>query len=108
METVRLVDLVDENLIIERQTFEDLLVLGPAVIAPLESVTFEEDTFEGEDLESLLIEVPVGRRLTGVVGLREVTFRRCRFRNIAVLGARETLESFRANVSVVQPAVTVS
>lgn len=92
-ETVRLWDFINERSIVTRRTFEDSIVEGPAVIAPLEGVTFSNCIFEG-DADSMFIEVETDRTLIGCVGLVEVTFERCRFRNIGIIGPPAAREMF--------------
>lgn len=99
MKLLRLVDEVGTNSIIENKTFENTLIVGPAIIAPLDHVTMEHNVFDG-DAESLFLEVPSGRRLLGVVGLRNVTFKRCEFRNIGIAGTHESLEYFRKGLGL--------
>jgi hypothetical protein len=94
VDVVRLADRVGVNSLIENQEFVDALLVGPAVIAPLEGVEINECTFDG-DAESLFIEVPEGKRVVGVIGLRNVKFRRCEFRNVAVAGTPLSIDRFR-------------
>ena len=94
-EVIRIAELAAEtNSLIERRTFERRIIVGPAVLAPLEGVTISNSSFDA-DPESLFIEIPDGRRVTGVIGLRHVTFERCEFRNIALAGTPESVAQFR-------------
>jgi len=88
------VDKAGLNSLIENETFENALIVGPAVLAPLERVTIEGCLFDGTP-ESIFIEVPEGRRVLGVIGLRNTAFRKCEFRNIAILGTAKSVKGFR-------------
>lgn len=92
---VRIVDLVDDNGLIEKRTFEDQIILGPAVLVPIEDVTLDSNTFVVKP-ESLFIEFPEGTPIGGGIGLKHVTFRRCEFHNIAIAGSSETITPLRA------------
>lgn len=89
----RLTDEADaESWVIDR-TFEDSLILGPAVVT-LEEVVFIRCAFVGP-ADSMLIEIPAGQRVQGIVGLRNVTFTDCVFQDIAFLGTAAALASLR-------------
>lgn len=94
MEVVKLVDEVGVNNLIEGRTFEDALVLGPAVILPLGGLTMEDSTIDGTP-EAIFIVIADKRPITGVIGLVECTFRRCRLQNIAIAGSAEIVENFK-------------
>lgn len=91
----RIVDLVENDDLIKGRTFEDCTIYGPAVLAPLDRMTFEQNTFEA-DMEALLWEIPEDRqRVLGAIGLSNCTFRRCNFRRIGIAGKRALMEQFR-------------
>jgi hypothetical protein len=94
-EQVRLVDLAGTESVITRQTIEDKLLVGPAVLAPIDSITLEQNIFEVENPEDLFILVPDGKTVMGVIGLKEVTFRRCTFRDVGIVGTAATLNLIR-------------
>ena len=98
MDVVRIVDKVGLNSLIENERFENALIVGPAVLAPLEHATIENCTFDGTP-ESIFIEVPEGRRVLGVIGLRNTSFRRCEFRNVAIMGTPKAIREFRKGFS---------
>lgn len=52
-------------------------------------------TFNAPDPDAVMIEVPEGKIVVGVIGLSQVTFDRCVFHNVAVIGTREQLDLFR-------------
>jgi hypothetical protein len=94
MDVIRIIDKVGLNSAIENATFENALIVGPAVLAPITHTTIADCMFDG-DPDSIFIEVPEGRRVTGIVGLINTTFRKCEFRNIAIMGTREAIAEFR-------------
>ncbi len=79
---------------IEHREFERAIILGPAVIVPLENVSFVSNEFAA-DLETLFIELPEDRGVVGMIGLRDVTFRDCRFENIGIAGTPESIARMR-------------
>lgn len=97
MEVVRLVDRVGVDSVIRDTTFQDALIVGPAVIALLERVTMENCSFDG-DPDSLFIEIEPNRGVIGVVGLVNTTFRGCRLQNIGIIGTRDAIEVMRSEL----------
>jgi len=95
VQVVRLVDLVGVDSILRDQTFEDALIVGPAVIAPLERVTMQNCSFSGDE-NSLFIEVQPDRSVIGVIGLIATTFKRCRFENVGIIGPPDAIEAIRS------------
>jgi hypothetical protein len=90
----RIVDLVGDDDLITEKTFEDCTIYGPAVLAPLDRMTFEHNSFEA-DPEALFWVIPEGRtRVVGAIGLIDCTFRRCIFRRIGIAGKQELIDRF--------------
>jgi hypothetical protein len=100
---VRLADEVDAESWINNRTFERSLIAGPAVILPVEKVTFERTGFQGTP-DSIFIEIPVGKQVQGVVGLRNVTFTECVFQDCAIIGTANDLKVFREALLPMQEA----
>jgi hypothetical protein len=92
---VRLTDEIDAESWVSDKTFEQSLILGPAVVAPTEGTRFIRCAFVGPP-DSMLIEIPTGRQVQGIVGLRNVAFTDCVFQDVAFLGTAETMASLRA------------
>ncbi|MFN8559321.1 MAG: hypothetical protein U0531_18950 [Dehalococcoidia bacterium] len=85
----------DDGFIIGR-TFEDCTIYGPAVILPVDHVTFENNTFEAER-EALFWEIPDDREVVvGAIGLKSCVFRRCIFRGVGIAGKRTLFDLFNA------------
>jgi hypothetical protein len=98
---VRLVDLCKTNDCVEGIELHNTLILGPAVVALVEDVSITGTNFgcDFADLDALFIEVPEGKVVTGVIGLRHVRFVDCRLQAIAFLGTRETLAVIRSGIA---------
>lgn len=94
VDIIRIVDKAGVDSLIENARFENALIVGPAVLAPLDHVTIANCRFDG-DPDTLLIEVDEGRRVVGVIGLRNVTFERCEFRNVGLIGTHQNVAQFR-------------
>lgn len=84
--------------IIEGRKFEDVLIEGPAILAPLEDVTMTHNSFDA-DPDSIFLAVPEGRSLVGVIGLKGVTFTRCEFRNVAIAGTAAAVAAWREGIA---------
>ena len=74
------------------------IIVGPAILAPLERVEIRNSSFEG-DPDALFIEIPEGRGVIGVIGLKNVEFDDCEFRNIGIAGTPESISRFRAGLA---------
>ena len=85
---VKIADLVDSRSLVEDRKFEDCEILGPAVLAPLNSVHFLNSSFDGT-FGGIFREVPEGQLLVGVIGLQRVVFDRCKFTNIGIVATHE-------------------
>lgn len=100
MDVVRITDHVGPDSYVRGERFEDATIVGPAMLALDHDVTVRGCTLwmPGSDPTSVFIEVPVGQRIVGVVGLADVAFERCEFQNIAWIGTRNTLDLFRRDL----------
>jgi len=92
---IRLADDADEQGLIEDRTYEDAVILGPAMLVPVGEVTLDSNEFLA-DPKGLFIEFPEGAPIQGGIGLRNVTFRRCEFRNVAIAGPPQLIAQLRA------------
>jgi len=106
-EVIPLASLVDASSRISRQTFRGKTFVGPAVIALIDNVTIEGCTWEAPNPESLMIEVPDGKLLVGIIGLSQVTFEFCTFRNVALIGTKEQIDLLRNALGLVVPPQVV-
>lgn len=100
MDTVLLAREADKDSFVQDREFQNVVILGPAVIAPLEGIHIHGCTWEGDtkNPDAIFIEVEDNRPLVGVVGLRNVQFTNCVFRNIGIVGPHATIEFFRKGV----------
>jgi hypothetical protein len=76
-EPVRIADLAARNNVIADQTFEDQVIVGPAVLVPIGPVNIEECTLPGPVERFIWILPP--QRVFGPIGIQNCTFRRCTF-----------------------------
>ncbi len=83
---------------LEDRTWKGAVIVGPAVLAPLDHVTFANSSFDG-DPESLFINLEDGRKYIGLIGLKNVTFDDCEFRNIGIAGTADSIEAFRTGLN---------
>ena|ERR1700722_12133995 len=100
---VTLFNETDEEAWVIDRVFEDSIILGPSVLALFENVIFDGVAISG-DPEAALIEIPPGKNLQGIIGLRNVTFRRCWFQDIAIIGPPEVIQQFRETLQIGQGA----
>lgn len=108
MEALLLAEVADKDSRIRDREFHNAHLLGPAVIAPLRNVAIHRCRFDAEP-EALFIEVDDDRTLTGVIGLEDVTFEDCAFKNVAIVGTRASIEKLRAGLNeAAQPAPSAS
>lgn len=103
MDIVRLVDRAGIDSLIDGQRFENALIVGPAVIAPLENVTVSNSSFDAPP-EALFIEIAPGRRVVGVIGIRNTTFNRCEFRNVGIIAPPEAAALLRESLNAANRA----
>jgi hypothetical protein len=91
---VRLALEADADGLIEGRVYEDAVILGPAVLVPIEDVTLDFNRFVVQP-EGLFLEVPEGQTIQGGIGLRHVTFRRCEFHNVAFAATAKVIAELR-------------
>jgi hypothetical protein len=97
MQVKRLVDLADTESVIRDQVISDAVIVGPGVVTILGDVKFDRSVFEG-DPTVLFIEVPQTKRQIGVVALENVTFTRCRFQNVAIIGTPRAIAELKTQL----------
>ncbi len=93
----RLTDLIryGSSHIIEDRTFEDCWIYGPAVVYPQGIVVIQNNAFQGiPSLDYAFWEISKGQHISGVIALKNCTFRRCTFVNVSFIGTRESLEQW--------------
>lgn len=99
-EVVRVAALTVTNPLIEGCTFINCQIVGPAVLALVDSVNLTHCTFEAE-VNALFWEVdPEARPMVyGAVEVREVTFSECSFQAIGFAGTKELREQMETGLS---------
>jgi hypothetical protein len=91
---VRIAQLADDSTsMIEGRQFENVEIRGPAILVPLDNVAFEGCSFDGS-FEVVFRSFPEGTVVMGVIGLRGVAFRGCRFRNVGIWGPEPLIQQF--------------
>jgi len=97
---IRLTDLVLEpsKPIVTDRTFEECRFVGPALITFLDGTVVNGGNFEmgaWVDSESMLIEVPEGRYVVGVLAFKDCVLRNCTFHGVGIVGTALVLQKFR-------------
>src|SRR3972149_7791118 len=82
--TIRISDLVREDIIIRNRVFEDCYIYGPATIFPINNFLFLKNDLES-DLDSIFI-VTNQKNLIGVIGVENCSFINCHFKSIVFIG----------------------
>lgn len=97
---VRIASLTVREPRIERYTFINCQIFGPAVLALLEDVDLTHCSFEG-DINSMFWEIdPVARPVVfGAVGVRNVRFAACTFTAVGFAGTHELREIMERSIS---------
>jgi len=97
-QTIRITDFAVTDDVIAGRSFSNCLIIGPAVLAPLDDNEFNSCTFDlpdGQGPESLILDVgDQPRWLVGVVGLRGCRFYQCRFVRIGFAMPPATAHQF--------------
>lgn len=93
-EVVQIAQEANRRSLIENRRWDGALILGPAVLAPLDNVQISNSAFDALP-EALFIEVPEGSSVVGVIGIRNVIFNDCEFRSVGIAGTRASIENFR-------------
>lgn len=84
---------------ISGKTFTDCVIEGPAVIAIMTGTTFDSCAMgNAKDPRTLLLR-PVGDTISGVVGMANCRFVRCRFVQIGYTGGDELLAVLERDIS---------
>jgi hypothetical protein len=87
--TIRIADLVREDIVIRNKVFENCYIYGPATIFPIGKGRFLENVFD-TNLDSIFI-ITNQKNLVGVIGVENCSFINCHFQRIAFIGP-ETLK----------------
>jgi hypothetical protein len=81
--SVRLAELAVVSNVLERLTFENCTIHGPAVIIPLDGTQIRECGFDADE-EATVWEIGNRTHVVGAIGLRNCIFVRCRVFDIGL------------------------
>jgi hypothetical protein len=86
-----------DNPILDGYSFTECNIFGPAILLAVSPDNrIEASRFDGDPVSTLWIVDPEDRpRLTGVIGVKQCTFKKCRFRNVGLVVASKDLDNFR-------------
>jgi hypothetical protein len=94
LEIVNIAQEANRRSMIENRRWDGALILGPAVLAPLKDVQISNSSFDALP-ESLFLQVDEDRHLVGVVGVQNVVFNDCEFRNVGIVGTPASIAQFQ-------------
>ncbi len=89
---------------IRGKTFTDCVIEGPAVMAVMSGTTFDGCAMGTTTDTNNLLYKPQGQKLTGVVGMAECTFVRCRFVQVGFTGMDSLLDDLRSGIQQLSKA----
>ena len=99
-EIVRIAELTVNTYVLDRLTFTNCRIVGPAVLAILDNNTFAHCGWDAPDLDALFWEVPASRLVVmGAVGVRDCTFSNCKFEGVGVAGNAQLRAQFGAGLN---------
>lgn len=87
----------DGSPVIEGRVFEDVLILGPAVIVPLGNFEMTSCNWQG-NVEGMFLH-PETSWIEGAIGVKDCVFRRCTFRKIGFTGGEDILGKIKQGFS---------
>lgn len=95
-EDVKIATLVGTDGMLEGATFENCRILGPAILGLVDDTEFRDSGFGmAGTVDSILWEIPNGKKVVGVIGLRHCKFIGCQFESIGLAGPPELMRQWR-------------
>jgi len=97
---IRIVDLARESLQIQNKTFVNCRIYGPAVVNP-EGCDFRDIgwhvpiNYYDKAVETIYIPLPNRDYLSGIIYLKDITFRNCDFKDISFIGPRQLEQNLK-------------
>lgn len=93
-EVVRIADLVVVEDAIVSATFENCLILGPAIVNTIGNTLFDACTFNipSGDVDDMVIVAP--KPVQGVVNVVDVVFQHCEFIRVGFVGPEQMRQGF--------------
>lgn len=96
-QTIRISDLAVTDSVLRDLSFDNCHIMGPAVLALIDSVTLDSPAFDGT-LEGILWEIPEDKTVFGAIGLERCEFYACRFTAIGLAVTPELASKIRESV----------
>jgi hypothetical protein len=92
---IRLADLTVTQDVISDVRFEQCQIIGPAVLAVLDKVSFLHSAFDAPDASALFWPLPPEREIVmGAIGVQRVEFFACQFSKIGLAVPEDRMEQF--------------
>ena len=91
MDTVRIAEQAPDGFIAD-QTYEECVIQGPAVLQ-LGNPQVHFEVCEYDEAKDMVF-APVEQPLHGAIDLMNVTFRRCTFRHVGIVGPQALIDKF--------------
>lgn len=89
-EVVRIADLATVNPVIDGHSFENCLIVGPAVLLAMDGTSIEGCDLGGDPIALFwLVDPDLRSKILGAIGIQNCSFRGCRFENIGLAGPEE-------------------
>lgn len=95
--TIRIADLVREDIVIRNKVFEDCYIYGPAMLALIKDNIFVENQMGGS-LESIFVPTE-NPKIIGAIALENCVFKKCHFRNTGIIGLPAEIEKIKQGFS---------
>lgn len=97
------------QMFIEGKTFTDCLIEGPGVVAVMNETFFESCAMgTASDIRSLLYRPVSTTKMSGVIGVSNCRFVRCRFAQVGFTGSEELLADLQGGIKLVSEAAAES
>lgn len=95
-EVVRIADLAVVDGMVRNCSFVNCLIIGPAVLAPLEGTSLQNNIFTSPNAAAMFWIIEDGREeVIGAVGLEHCVFENCRFERIGFSGPEHLRAAFQ-------------
>jgi hypothetical protein len=90
------------QMFIEGKTFTDCLIEGPGVVAVMNETFFDSCAMgTTSDVRNLLFRPVSTTKMTGVIGISNCRFVRCRFTQVGFTGSEDLLDQLQGGIKLV-------
>lgn len=106
--TVRIVDVPRTEGAIFRKTFEDCIIIGPAVTSPWRGEpgpNYYECSFFSLPEQAFMVRGPMEPLSVGVIGLVSVDFKRCEIRDVGLITLEHNFEQLKKSLRYIPPTL---